>query len=422
LPAPGGLNVIISRTPYRVSFFGGGTDYPVWFREHGGAVLAATINHYCYITCRFFPPFFDQANRIVWSKIEQVNEHSEIEHPAIRAALEFLKIDEGIELHHSGDLPARSGLGSSSAFAVGLLQTLHTLRDEEVSQKELAQQAIYLEQNLLGDNVGVQDQIQTAYGGLNRIDINPDGSFDVRPLELSEKRIKTLESHILLFYTGIARNASDIAAAQVRAIPNHKADLFEMRRLVDEATAVLRAGDLADFGRLLHESWQIKRRLSDRIAPNFVNDIYDRAKRAGAIGGKLLGAGGGGFMMFIVRPEDQSKVLSALNELLLVPAQFDWGGTQLIFKSVPRYSQTARHRRDYTRYMVGADGDVQSDIRSLGERLRAAVADGSLLPSKDNSLADGDRKRSRTRKTNSEVSKSSKRADAPGIRPRARKK
>jgi D-glycero-alpha-D-manno-heptose-7-phosphate kinase len=415
--------VIISRTPYRVSFFGGGTDYPAWFREHGGAVLAATINHYCYITCRFFPPFFDAANRIVWSKIEEVNDHSEIEHPAIRAALDFFKINEGVELHHSGDLPARSGLGSSSAFAVGLLQVLHTLRDEEVSKKELAEQAIYLEQTLLRDNVGVQDQIQTAFGGLNRIDINPDGSFEVRQLALSAERVKDLESHILLFYTGIARNASDIAAAQVKAIPSHKTDLFEMRRLVDHATAILREGDLADFGRLMHESWQIKRRLSDRIAPDFVNDIYERAKRAGALGGKLLGAGGGGFMMFIVRPEDHIRVLSTLNELLLVPTQLEWSGTQLIFKSVPRYSQTAHYRRDFARYMVGADGNVHSDIRSLGERLRKAVADGSLLPN-ESSLPRNDAAatRPRAKKKNLKTTEPSERRVAAKVSRRARRK
>jgi D-glycero-alpha-D-manno-heptose-7-phosphate kinase len=350
--------VIISRTPYRVSFFGGGTDYPVWFREHGGAVLAASINHYCYITCRFMPPFFEHASRIVWSKIELVNGLSEIEHPAIRAAAEMLKIDEGFELHHNGDLPARSGLGSSSAFTVGLLHALYALHDQQMSKKDLAERAIHLEQNLLRENVGVQDQIQTAFGGVNRIEIMPDGSFDVQPLEISESRLRQLESYLLLFYTGVARNASDIAAAQVRAIPSHAADLHELRRLVDEAAKILLKGDLVDFGRLLNDSWQIKRRLSDQIAPDFVNDIYDRAIRAGAIGGKLLGAGGGGFMLFVVRPEDHMKVLDALNELLLVPMQFDWGGTQIIFKDAPRYSRTAHRRRDFTRYIVGENGET----------------------------------------------------------------
>lgn len=370
--------MIISRTPYRVSFFGGGTDYPAWFREHGGAVLAATINHYCYITCRFMPPFFEHASRFVWSKIELVNDHSQIEHPAIRAAVKHLAIEEGVEVQHSGDLPARSGLGSSSAFAVGLLNALYTMYDQDVSKKDLAEQAIFLEQNLLGENVGVQDQIQTAFGGLNRIEIRPDGSFDVQPLGLSSHRLQELESHILLFYTGVSRDASGIAAAQVRGIADHKADLLEMRQLVDDATKVLLGGNLASFGELLHESWQIKRRLSDQIAPEFVNDIYDRARRAGAIGGKLLGAGGGGFMLFIVRPEDHGKVLNELHELLVVPMQFDSSGAELIFKSVPRYSRTAHHRRDFARYFtsgdhttgLGAIADELSGGRTIERHLR----------------------------------------------------
>ena len=369
--------MIISRTPYRMSFFGGGTDYPLWFREHGGAVLAAAINHYCYITCRFLPPFFDHTSRIVWSKIELVNDNSEIEHPAIRAAMDHLKFNEGIELHHDGDLPARSGLGSSSAFAVGLLQALYALRNEEVSKRNLAEQAIHLEQSLLGETVGVQDQIQTAFGGLNRIEIRPDGSFDVQPLALSEARVQELQSHLLLFYTGVARNASEIAAAQLQAIPSHKEDLFEMRRLVDDATAILRDGDITDFGRLLHESWQIKRRLSDRIAPDFINDIYDRARRGGARGGKLLGAGGGGFMLFVVRPEDHIQVLNALHELLLVPVQFDWGGTQVLFKTGPTYSRSAHQRRNYARYIIGENRTKEDADRTPLQPSRSTITNGN---------------------------------------------
>lgn len=419
--------MIISRTPYRVSFFGGGTDYPVWFREHGGAVLAASINHYCYITCRFLPPFFDHANRIVWSKIELVNDQAQIEHPAIRAAVKLLDLEEGLELHHSGDLPARSGLGSSSAFAVGLLHALYTLREQDVSKKELAEKAIHLEQHLLGESVGVQDQIQTAFGGLNRIEISPDGSFDVKPLALSDERLDELEDHLLLFYTGVARNASDVAADQVRAIPNHKTDLLEMRRLVDEATAVLLDGDLTDFGRLLHESWQLKRRLSDRIAPDFVNEIYERARRAGAIGGKLLGAGGGGFMLFVVRPEDQMNVLNALHELLLVPIQFDWTGTQLIFKSVPRYTRTAHQRRDYARYYVGESiGEHPEGLPTIHwpvDHPSSTIANGRAWPTDDSSpLRSAALARARSRKIISDVSRSSELGADMRATPRAWKK
>jgi D-glycero-alpha-D-manno-heptose-7-phosphate kinase len=343
--------MIISRTPYRVSFFGGGTDYPTWFREHGGAVLATTINRYCYITCRFLPPFFENRSRIVWSKIELVDDNSEIEHPAICAVLRHLQIEEGVEITHAGDLPARSGLGSSSAFTVGLLHAVHALRGEMVSKEELARRAIYIEQEILRENVGVQDQIETACGGLNRIDLRPDGSFQVRPIVLPPERIHAFEHHLLMFYTGLSRTASDVARAQIQAIPDRQRELEEMHRLVGYAENVLTgSGDIGEFGRLLHESWQIKRSLTDRIAPAFVDDIYARARAAGALGGKLLGAGGGGFMAFFVRPEDHAKVLSALSELLYVPVQLERNGTQLIFYDPPRYTMTAHKRRDFRRY------------------------------------------------------------------------
>ena len=343
--------MILSRTPYRISFFGGGTDYPPWFREHGGAVLATTINHYCYVSCRFFPPFFEHLSRVVWSKIELVSDNADIEHPAVRAAMSYLQLDQGVEIHHQGDLPARSGLGSSSAFTVGLLHALHALRGEMVSKEDLAKRAIHVEQDILKENVGVQDQIQTAFGGLNRIDISCNGAFQVRPIPLSDDRLQELESHVLLLYTGVARNASDFAAAQLQAIPDRTKELREMQGLVDEATAILTGqGSIAEFGRLLHESWQIKRKLSDKIAPAFVDEIYARARKAGAVGGKLLGAGGGGFMLLFARPEDHVQVLSALSELLVVPVHFEAGGTQLVHYDQPRYSKTAQHRRDYRRY------------------------------------------------------------------------
>lgn len=361
--------MIISRTPYRISFFGGGTDYPGWFQQHGGAVLATTIDRYCYVTCRFMPPFFEHRSRVVWSKIELVGDNSEIEHPAVRAVMSHLDMEDGVEIHHAGDLPGRSGLGSSSAFTVGLLHAVHALRGEMISKEELAKRAIHVEQKILHENVGVQDQIQTAFGGLNRIDLHPDGGFQVRPLVLSGERIKALEQHLLLFYTGVSRTASDVARAQIEAIPNRQQELEEMQRLVGYAEAVLAGtGDIAEFGRLLHESWQIKRSLSDRIAPAFVDDVYARAMAAGAVGGKLLGAGGGGFMLFFVRPEDHVKVLTALSELLLVPAQLERSGTQLIFYDPPRYSQTARKRRDFRRYGAERGGKGGHLIVAGGSR------------------------------------------------------
>lgn len=323
--------MIITRTPLRVSFFGGGTDYPAWFREHGGAVLATTIDKYLYLHCRYLPPFFDFRSRIVWSKIEQVQAPGEIAHPAIRGILEWMKIGEGVEIHHHGDLPARTGLGSSSSFSVGLLHALHALRGELVSKRRLAEEAIFVEQQVLKENVGVQDQIQSAFGGLNRIDIRTDGSFEVAPLVVRTERLAGLQKHLLLLYTGLSRTASEIAAEQVSTMGAKTAELKAMREMVDEGEKILvGTGDLREFGRLLHESWKLKRELSSKIAPAFVNEIYDVARQAGADGGKLLGAGGGGFMLIFVQPEKRSVVLKALSKLLPVPFQFERSGTQIV--------------------------------------------------------------------------------------------
>lgn len=347
--------MIISRTPYRISFFGGGTDYPAWFQEYGGAVLATTINRYCYITCRLLPPFFEHKSRIVWSQIERVMSHDEIAHPVIRAALNMLDIDTGVEIHHDGDLPARSGLGSSSAFTVGILHALHALRGEMATKRMLAVQAIHVEQELLRESVGVQDQIQTAFGGLNRIDIDPDGGFEVRPVILPEARLKELQGHLLLFYTGVARHASVVAADKIASIPSKHGELTAMRRMVDEAVGILAGdGSLLDFGRLLHEAWEIKRSLSAKVAPAFVNEIYAQARAAGAVGGKLLGAGGGGFMLFFVPPGRRQAVLDALRHLLVVPIAFERSGTQLIFYEPDQYSRTAPSRTDFQRFGIDA--------------------------------------------------------------------
>jgi D-glycero-alpha-D-manno-heptose-7-phosphate kinase len=323
--------MIITRTPLRVSFFGGGTDYPAWFREHGGAVLATTIDKYLYLHCRYLPPFFDFKSRIVWSKIEQVQQPSEIAHPAIRGVLEWMKIDEGVEIHHHGDLPARTGLGSSSSFSVGLLHALHALRGELVSKRKLAEEAIFVEQQVLQENVGVQDQIQSAFGGLNRIDIRTDGSFEVTPLVVRAERLVGLQKHLLLLYTGLSRTASEIAAEQVATVGAKTAELKAMREMVDQGEKILVGnGDLREFGRLLDESWKLKRSLSSKIAPTFVNEIYDIARQAGADGGKLLGAGGGGFMLIFVTPEKRASVLKSLQKLLPVPFQFERSGTQIV--------------------------------------------------------------------------------------------
>jgi D-glycero-alpha-D-manno-heptose-7-phosphate kinase len=336
----------ISRTPYRMSFFGGGTDYPTWFRENGGAVLAATINRFCYINCRYLPPFFRHKTGDVWSQIENVADNWPIKRSVIPAVLEWLGFEGGVEIHHNGDLPARSGLGSSSAFTVGLLHALHAVRGQMVSKREVAAQAIHVEQHLLAEAVGVQDQIETAYGGLNLIKISPDGAFHVSPVMISDERLRSLQDHLMLFYTGVAR-ASTVAADQIAAIPYKQRELTAMRQMVDESLAILTSErELGDFGRLLHEAWKIKRTLSATVAPPFIDEIYDRARRAGAIGGKLLGAGGGGFMLLFAAPDRRQAVLDALAGLLIVPIAFERNGTQLILCDPEQYSPASHTRPD----------------------------------------------------------------------------
>ena len=340
--------MIITRTPYRVSFFGGGTDYHTWYQEHGAAVLATTINHYCYLQCRLLPPFFNHKSRVLWSRVEEVLSNTDIQHPSVRAVLEYLDLKEGVEISHQGDLPARSGLGSSSAFTVGLLHAVYALRGMISSKRELACEAIHVERGILKENVGVQDQIETAYGGLNKIIIQPDGNFNVSPLVLPHNRLHELQDHLLLFFTGVSRTASNIAADKIKSIPNKKEELHGIHRMVDEAIDILTNGsDINDFGKLLHESWRLKRQISASISPTFVDDIYEKALKAGATGGKLLGAGGGGFMLFFVKPELKPQVCDALKDLLLVPFEFESSGSQIVFYDNLRYSHMARTRRDY---------------------------------------------------------------------------
>lgn len=340
--------MIISRTPYRISFVGGGTDYHSWYQTHGSAVLSTTINHYCYLHCRYLAPFFEHKSRIVWSQVEEVAKHADIRHPAVRAILDYLQINQGVEINHQGDLPARSGLGSSSAFTVGLLHAMYALRGMISSKRELACEAIHIERDILKENVGVQDQIATAFGGLNKIMIRPDGSFEVSPLILPHRRIRELHDHLLLFFTGISRTASDIAGDKIRSIPDKIRELHAMRSMVDEAENILCSQrDLIEFGELLHQGWMLKRELSSKVAPAYIDEIYEKARNAGAIGGKLLGAGGGGFMLFFVKPEDKLKVCDALQNLLLVPFDFDTSGSQIIFYDATQYSQMAMTRRDY---------------------------------------------------------------------------
>ncbi len=345
--------MIISRTPYRISFFGGGTDYPLWYRRHGGAVLVTTINKYCYLTCRYLPPFFDYRHLIVWSQIERVSSVAEIQHPSVRETLRFLRITEGVEIHHDGDLPARTGLGSSSAFTVGLLHGLYALRGVMPSKARLAREAIVIEQDRLKECVGSQDQIAAAVGGMNRIDFKPDGEFRVSPLVIPRARLEVLQDHLMLLFTGISRTASEIVRTQLDAMPAKIRELAALQQMVDEGVDVLTgAGDLERFGALLHEAWQVKRSLTDRISTPVIDQMYEAARRAGALGGKLLGAGGGGFLLLFVRPQQQAKGARALKQLLQVPFRFEDGGSRIIFydsESVESQQRQERPRRSTRR-------------------------------------------------------------------------
>jgi D-glycero-alpha-D-manno-heptose-7-phosphate kinase len=324
--------MIICRTPFRISFFGGGTDYPGWYRQHGGAVLATTIDKYCYLTCRHLPPFFEHRIRLVYRKIENCTTIDEISHPAVRETLRFLRIDRGVELHHDGDLPARSGMGSSSAFTVGLLHALHALRGEMPTKQQLSKEGIYLEQEVLAETVGSQDQVMAAYGGLRHVTFHADGEILANPLILPPERVAELKSHLMLFYTGIARTAADVARSYVVGIESRRRQLRIMKELVDESIDVLASGmDIRAFGDLLHEAWQAKRSLSAEVSTGEVDDLYERARQAGAIGGKLTGAGGGGFLLLFVAPEQQPAVLEALDGRIHVPFQFESAGSQIIF-------------------------------------------------------------------------------------------
>lgn len=325
--------MIISRTPYRISFFGGGTDYPAWYRNHGGSVLATSINKYCYITCRYLPPFFEHRMRIVYSKIERCQNYDEVDHPAVREVLRYLNVDRGVEIHHDGDLPARSGLGSSSAFTVGLMHALYALKGRMPSKEQLAKESIYIEQEKLKEIVGSQDQVLAAYGGFNHITFLPTtGGISVRPMTLSPERIEELNAHLMLFFTGINRTASDIAQSYAQDFESREEQMRMMTDMVNEGISTLCDGqDVTRFGKLLHESWKAKRSLSPKVSNSRVEEIYDQAMLAGAIGGKLIGAGGGGFMLLFVHPRNQVKVREKLDKLLYVPFRFEFSGSQIIF-------------------------------------------------------------------------------------------
>jgi len=324
--------MIITRTPYRISLFGGGTDYPKWFRNHGGAVLGMAINKYCYISVRHLPPFFEHKHRIVYSRIETVREPQEIEHPAVRAVFQEIGVESGLEVHHDGDLPARSGLGSSSSFTTGLINALCALRGQMVTKSFLAQEAIRIEQEVIKENVGSQDQIWAAYGGFNRIDFQCDGSFAVTPAIMPQARERQLVRHLMLFFTGLSRHASAIAGQKIANIDRKEPQLCAIQAMVDQAQAILvdPAADIRQIGRMLHQSWLLKRDLAQAVSTTAIDQIYQAGCEAGAIGGKVLGAGGGGFILFFVEPERQEAVRRRLANLIEVSFDLDHGGSTVV--------------------------------------------------------------------------------------------
>lgn len=323
--------MIITKTPFRMSFFGGGTDMEVFFREHGGAVLSTTFDKYCYVNVRHLPRFFDYSTELSYSKTERVSDVDDIKHPAIRNAMKMLDMHE-IRLTYEADLPARSGLGTSSSFAVGMLNAFYALKGKYVDKRRLATEAIHLERVLCNEAGGWQDQIAASFGGLNRINFGPDG-FEVLPVIVSPERKKQLNQNLMMFFTGFTRFSSEVQQANALTKKNKIAQMKEMYALVDDAEKVLtdKTVDLDEFGRLLDHAWKLKRQTGDAVSTNGIDGIYAKGIRAGALGGKLLGAGGGGFMVFYARRDKQDAVRRAMENLMCIPFEFENGGTQVIY-------------------------------------------------------------------------------------------
>lgn len=319
--------MIITKTPYRISFFGGGTDYPAWLAKHPGAVLSATIDKYCYISVRELPPYFEHKHRIVWSKLENVTSISEIQHPAAKACLEHLKWEQGICINHDGDLPAASGIGTSSSYVVGLLHALHHLRGERTNSEELAREAIKVEQDITHSYVGKQDQVAAAVGGLNLIEFSGKDGIHVSRINLNTEYQARFSSHLMLVFTGFARNASTVAASYQF---DGEDALKAIYRSVFTGLEILKSEDWEKFGHILDKAWADKCQLSPEICNPYTFFLYERARQAGAWGGKLLGAGGGGFMLLVCPPEKQEVVRQALKGLLFVPFHFETKGSHIV--------------------------------------------------------------------------------------------
>lgn len=333
--------MIITQTPFRMSFFGGGTDMESFFIKHGGAVLSTTFDKYCYVNVRHLPRFFDYSTELSYSRTERVTSIEDIEHPAIRNAMKMLDMHE-IRLTYEADLPARSGLGTSSSFAVGMLNAFYALKGKYADKKKLADEAIYLERVLCEEAGGWQDQIAASFGGFNRINFNTDGTYDVLPVIISPERKKNLNDNLMMFFTGFTRFSSDVQKANAGTKETQEAKekrYLEMLSLVDKAEQILtdKNTDLDDFGRLLDHTWKLKKQTGSAVSTNSIDALYEKGMQAGALGGKLLGAGGGGFLVFYVQPEFQEAVKEAMKELMYIPFRFEDGGTRVIHYTPETY-------------------------------------------------------------------------------------
>lgn len=322
--------MIISRTPFRISFFGGGTDFPQWFKEHDGSVLSCSIDKYAYISLRKLPPFFSHKHRVVYSDIELCESTKEIKHPSVRQCLDFLKVTDGLEIHYDGDLPSRSGLGSSSSFTVGLLLALKAYQGQTISQKQLADLAITIERDLLAEAGGLQDQIAVAHGGLNHIKFSSAG-YTVNPVVISPKNRKELSESLVLFFTGKSRLAELIEGSKIEAIQENIRLYRDIHGLVESGLSVLRAPTFsaAEFGKILNENWVLKKGLAKEVTNSALEDVYAQGIEAGAYGGKILGAGGGGFFLFCVDSYRREEFIREMGHLLHIPFRFEYGGSQL---------------------------------------------------------------------------------------------
>tara|TARA_B100000959_G_C14920775_1_gene599405 strand:- start:419 stop:1411 length:993 start_codon:yes stop_codon:yes gene_type:complete len=328
--------MIITKTPYRISFFGGGSDYPSWYKKNGGTVLSTTIDKYIYISCRFSPNYFKKKYRIVWRKIENVQRVNQINHKAVRELLKYLKIKPGLEIHYYGDLPARSGMGSSSCFTVGLMQSLCRIKKIKLTKSKLANKSIYFEQNIMREVVGSQDQTSASFGGFNKIIFNKNNSINVKKI-VSKKNLKKLNENLILIYTGINRTAHKIANNYVNKLTTVKRDhINKIVSYVREGENILNSGNIDDFGRLLHDAWMEKKALSNLITNSKINEIYDQAIKHGALGGKLLGAGGGGFLLMYMKEKQRKDFFKKHKTLINIPFNFTTSGSEVIFDQITR--------------------------------------------------------------------------------------